>query len=308
MNKKGFAVMFDWIFSIVAGVLIFSFLIYFAVQHTDLFGKITAKVVAEELDVMFSQYETTETKSVLDFGKGVELEFKCDEGDKRQWFKVNDRDGKDVWGKIIFAPEKIKSDKINVATASWNVPFRVANFVYLWDKRYELDYDPDFELPQWLSSSLPGDVKINFLQDSSLSSDMIEGDCPHFGSRLTADGKTYDKMIYYDKDATGKDVKGYICFKDKKRSFFYGKAMMMGAVFTDSKEEFDCVKKAAVNRFKIVNNVYDEKINHIPFENCPISGGRYNDAVYNTDNDIEPFDSFNFGTASEIESANNRLI
>ena len=67
MNKKGMAIPFDWIFSLVAGVLIFSFLIYFAVQHTDLFGKITTRVVAEELDVLFSG------RSVSIFGKTVFL-------------------------------------------------------------------------------------------------------------------------------------------------------------------------------------------------------------------------------------------
>src|SRR3989344_9534744 len=120
MDKKGVAVVFDWIFSLAAGVLIFSFLIYFAVQHTDLFGKVTARVVGEELDILFSGYETAKIRSILDFGKEVKLEFSCDE--KRQRFTINDREGKTLWGKIIFAPGEIKNDKINVATASWDVP------------------------------------------------------------------------------------------------------------------------------------------------------------------------------------------
>ena len=56
-NKRGISIIFNWIFSLIAGVVILSFLIYFAVQNTDLFGKVTAKVVAEELDILFSGYE-----------------------------------------------------------------------------------------------------------------------------------------------------------------------------------------------------------------------------------------------------------
>ncbi|MEK6856887.1 MAG: hypothetical protein AABX49_02630, partial [Nanoarchaeota archaeon] len=92
MNKKGMAIPFDWIFSLVAGVLIFSFLIYFAVQHTDLFGKITTRVVAEELDVLFSGYETTESRSVLDFKKEVNLKFNCNPR-QGQSFTINNKEG-----------------------------------------------------------------------------------------------------------------------------------------------------------------------------------------------------------------------
>ena len=169
-------------------------------------------------------------------------------------FKINNREGKSSWGKVIFAPEKIESSKINVATASWDVPFRVANFIYLWDKRYELDPDGNIVLPKWLPSSAPADFKIKFVQDSNLSIDQSGINCPYFDFN-------YNKIIYYDKDAFGKvdDVKGYVCFKDEndnfERSFFYGEAMMMGAIFAEDKESFDCVKNVAVDRLKIVNEV-----------------------------------------------------
>ena len=131
-DKRGIGIVFNWIFSLVVGIVILGFLIYFAVQNTDLFGKVTAKVVAEELDVLFSGYETTKTSSSLEFGREVKLDFKCK--NKKQEFEVNGRGGKNVWGKIIFAPKEIKASKINILTESWNVPFRVANFIYVWDE------------------------------------------------------------------------------------------------------------------------------------------------------------------------------
>ncbi len=285
MNRKGFAVMFDWIFSLVAGVLIFSFLIYFAVQHTDLFGKITSKVVAEELDVLFSQYETTETKSVLDFGKEVELEFSCD--DQRQRFKINNRDGKSVWGKIIFGPEKIESQKINVATMSWDVPFRVANFVYLWDKSYTIDGNiPDIDFLDNFRRENEGDI--TFEEDN---------DFPCQNNK---------KIIYY-KEIDG-FYEGYVCFKDNDKSEFFGEAMMLGAVFFDNKEDFECVKNITTDRLKIVNKLYYEKANDLIDLNgeCDVRGD-YSRTNGKTSRDLtnNPFDS---NAISQIEDANENLI
>ncbi|MBI2508229.1 hypothetical protein HYV89_04725 [Candidatus Woesearchaeota archaeon] len=313
LNKKGIAITFDWMFSIVAGVLIFSFLIYFAVQNTDLFGKVTARIVSEELDILFSGYETAQVSTVLDFGREATLDFRCDEINKRQKFMINDREGKNLWGKIIFAPKNVKSDKINVATASWNAPFRVANFVYLWDKRYLLDYDSDLELPEWVNPSASGDINIKFARDSSLAlSSSSSFDCSY--NFRTSNNEEYDKVIYYDKNPSDDDVRGYVCFKGKEKSFFYGEAMMIGAIFSESKIEFDCVKDIAVDRLKIVNDIYTKKVSNliISDRSCnPNFGASYNNAVHEIDNNgmlEKDFDSFDFGYVNRIRSANQNLI
>jgi len=303
MNRKGFAVMFDWIFSLVAGILIFSFLIYFAVQHTDLFGKITSKVVAEELDVLFSQYETTETKSTLDFGKKVELEFKCDDQDNKQWFKVNGRDGKRVWGKIIFSPEKIESQKINIATMSWDVPFRVANFVFLWDKQYTLIGEiPDVDLLDNFQNS--NTANIRFVDDPGLSDDYGTGECADFGDQ-------HEKIIYYKKNLDDSYV-GYICFYkgegEVQRSSFYGEAMMIGAMFVDGVEDFDCIKKIANDRLRIVADIYDEKSNDLVSLQCDFSGGytQFGDEV----DDLKNIDPLNINqiNVDQLKYINRNLI
>jgi len=313
LNKRGMGITFDWMFSIVAGVLIFSFLIYFAVQNTDLFGKVTARIVAEELDILFSGYETTQTKSVLDFDKNVKLDFSCDKINKRQRFMINDREGKNLWGKIIFSPKSVESDKINVATVSWDVPFRVANFIFIWDKRYLLDYDSDLELPEWVNPSASGDINIKFAHDSSLAlSSSSSFDCSY--DFRTLNNEEYDKVIYYDKNPSDDDVRGYVCFKGKEKSFFYGEAMMIGAIFSESKIEFDCVKDIAVDRLKIVNDIYAKKANNLVFSdrNCDYNSGvSYNDAVFDTDSNRmlkKDFDSFDFGYVNRIRRENQNLI
>src|SRR3990167_4000699 len=91
MNKKGFEISFSWLFSIIAGMSIFLFLVWFAVQQTDLFGNLTAKVAVDELDIAFTG------------------------------FKSN----------LVFAPSLMESNEFRLFTAGWNVPFRVTNFIFL---------------------------------------------------------------------------------------------------------------------------------------------------------------------------------
>ena len=145
LNKKGIAISFNWIFSMIAGVLILIFLVYFAVQNTDLFGNVTSKVVSEELEILFSGIETIKTKTSLNFDKNVELRFSCNQG--KQVLNVNGKSGNSLKGKIVFAPNIVESDVFNITTQPWNVPFRVANFIYLWDEGYEFSRDaPEIDL------------------------------------------------------------------------------------------------------------------------------------------------------------------
>ena len=230
-NRRGISIVFNWIFSLIAGVVILSFLIYFAVQNTDLFGKVTAKVVVEELDILFSGYETTKTSSNLDFGKEIELGFKC--RNKEQEFEVNGKGSKKVWGKIIFAPNEIKASKINILTESWDLPFRVANFIYIWDGR-----------------KFPNGIE-NFEELNGVQRD------PSRIDDLGCDGNG-GKVIYYDEIGDGEYI-GKVCF-DKKGEVFYGKAMLLGAVVSEDYETFSCLSEIAKDRFNLMEEVYSEKI------------------------------------------------
>ncbi len=291
------AIPFDWMFSLVAGILIFSFLIYFAVQHTDLFGKITTRVVAEELDVLFSGYETTESKSVLDFKKEVELKFSCSTG-QGQSFTVNNKEGKNLWGKIIFAPKEIKSDKVNVATMSWDVPFRAANFIYLWDRKYNFENPPNLDILRSIDSTNGDTIIFRFVDHVDESPVCSE------------DGK----IIYYIIE--GGYYHGYVCFAKNEESVkFFGEAMMVGAIFTDDRDALICANKLAVNRLEIINEVYKEKANKL-IESadqfnylCSYGEAMYNpSAVNNFDlgNDLNI--QFGYDDVNVVETSNENLI
>ncbi|MBI2105662.1 hypothetical protein HYT56_02375 [Candidatus Woesearchaeota archaeon] len=286
-NKRGIAVTFNWIFSIVAGVLIFSFLVYFAVQNTDLFGNVTARIVAEELDILLSGYETIQTKSVLDFDKNIELEFYCDNDEQK--FKINGETGKTVWDKIIFSPDKIEGSKINVATAPWNVPFRAANFIYIWDKKYNIRDDVGTGVE--LINNLKGSGK------NVLVSQYFDLKCNS--------GNKGEKVIHYNKDTE----EGYICFdgKDDNNPIkFFGEAMLIGAVLSD-RDNFECAKNNADEKLNIMKKVFENKKDNL------VDAGLCEDNVHlygifmNKMNTLT-INSINKNTINSLDNLNKDLI
>ena len=129
MNKKGFAVMFDWIFSLVAGILIFSFLIYFAVQHTDLFGKRTNLLVREEFDNAFGSLKSTEISTLIELDENITLKFDCIDG--KILFGVDEGIKKELPGKIIAAPSVMSGNNFSIKTESFVKPFKIVSFLYI---------------------------------------------------------------------------------------------------------------------------------------------------------------------------------
>ncbi len=128
-NKKGFAITFSWIFSLVAGALIFIFLVYFSVQHTDLFGKRSNVLIREEFDNAFGSLKSTDITTNIELDERITLKFQCFDGRIR--FGVGKGDKKEIPGKIIAAPEELSGYNFSIKTESLIRPFKIASFIYI---------------------------------------------------------------------------------------------------------------------------------------------------------------------------------
>lgn len=128
-NNKGMEMAFNWVFSIVAGALIFLFLIYFAFQHTDLFGKRTNLLVREEFDNAFGGLESTDISTLIELEERVTLKFECVSG--RMVFSVNEGDKREIPGKIIAAPRILSGKNFTISTDSLIKPFKITSFIYI---------------------------------------------------------------------------------------------------------------------------------------------------------------------------------
>ncbi len=128
-NKKGFELVFSWIFSLVAGVLIFIFLIYFSYQHTDLFGKRTNLLVREEFDNAFGSLKNTEISTLIELQENITLKFDCIDG--KILFGVNNGEKREIPGKIIAAPSVLSGHNFSIKTENFVKPFKIVSFLYI---------------------------------------------------------------------------------------------------------------------------------------------------------------------------------
>ena len=282
MNKRGFEISFSWLFSIIAGMSIFLFLVWFAVQQTDLFGNLTAKVAVDELDIAFTGFKSNLVGSKLEFGKEIELEFKCDPTtlDEERMF-VNGIAGKKLKGNIVFAPSLMESNEFRLFTAGWNVPFRVTNFIFLNSNKNLLnlnDMSEDFgDIPGIFNdgtNSVPFQIFQRILSESE--------SCPA------------EKTIYYQIDPDTGEAFGTICINGNSRSY-YGTAFVYAAIFADSKN-FVCIYDNAIEKFNVMKEIYLEKLNGI--EGCPLEKSNIRNAL----------SQFDVSQIKIIEDSNNDLL
>jgi len=248
-QRKGIAMTFNWIFSIIVGAIIFSFFIYFAIQNTDLFGNITAKQVAWELDNIFSGFQTTSVETTLKFDKTINLKFRCN--DENQDVLINNKGKHILRDKIIFAPEEIENNEFLLWTKEWKVPYKVGNFIFLTSPfiGYELD-------------GIPEDLKLNNLKSGG---DRIikfsNTECRHL------DFTDEDKIIYYVKDLENDEYYGRICMNNEEEYTFYGKAMIYAAIFAD---DFDCVYDLMMKKLGLISKLYNQKAELLNYHNSEL--------------------------------------
>ena len=79
MNKRGFAITFKWIFALIAGLVIFLFLINFAYKHIYLSEKTTSAILLTSLETQLESLSVADflTQDSLDLGKEFLINFDC---------------------------------------------------------------------------------------------------------------------------------------------------------------------------------------------------------------------------------------
>jgi len=257
-NKKGIEITFSWIFAIIAGTLIFLFFVGFAAENMDLFGKLTAMRVSEEMNSAFTGLKTGLVSTSLSFNKEVKLQFKCI-GEKKEKLIVGYRSGKNLYDNLVFSPEELNGNEFLLMTKSWNVPYKVDNFIFISDKNRKFFLDGD--VPDGLIDNLPDDFKVLFNTLKGNANKIVN--FVSSGSKCDNTVNGNEININYQKDSSD-NFYGTICGKDSKGTSwaldFYGDAMIYAAIFGD---QFDCLYPLMEEKFKIMRDVYLQKISSI---------------------------------------------
>ncbi|HLC85836.1 MAG TPA: hypothetical protein VJG30_00925 [Candidatus Nanoarchaeia archaeon] len=280
MNKRGQAEQFNWIFVIVAGAIILGFFTMFVFQYIDLqekrqevesvrfFGNVLN--VLEKLQIGDAGYavRSTDTQG-LRFGYKVDLSYYCKGNDAKILINKGEIASYNLANEIVFTEEKQRVNGLTMGIMPWIYPFHITNFIYLSDpnKIYHIIYDESSE--EFVNRlEEENEVIFNAIKYEKTRINELK---PKQNSKIIifSSQKPYETKI--------KELKGsgnsnfvHVNINTEKISFFgrngwedeikyYGNPMLLGSLFMDNTEAYECNVNRAFERLKTVTNIYIER-------------------------------------------------
>ncbi|MAG91433.1 hypothetical protein CMO83_02055 [Candidatus Woesearchaeota archaeon] len=267
MNKKSFEIQFNWVFVLVVGAAILLFFTAVLVKQKDVSETTTKNTILKSIEAIIEGSSvSTDTTNIVNMPNS-NIEVSCG--------RVSlGKASKQYQNLILFAPSSVKGSKLITQTRGFNIPYKSANLLFMTSQqaRYILTGNSDFA--KEINKSLPKDLgkefhesiptttnqnnyKVKFILFDNLNVNSI--DISHF-----------DKMPDLDVTAikiNGDDEKGTIEFfqKDdglwvsKGNSAYIGEAALLGAIYSDTKELFECNMQNAYNRLELVTDVLKDR-------------------------------------------------
>src|SRR3989338_5106445 len=139
MEKKGaIEIQFNWILVLVAGAVVIIIFMGFISKQQGISAVSTNILTANSLDAIFHGYMGTDTSDVVEMPKS-KIIFNCDA------FSIGGISNQ-LGALILFSPASLETDKLNILSFGWNMPYRITNFAYITspDVRYVFIGNSDF--------------------------------------------------------------------------------------------------------------------------------------------------------------------
>ncbi len=284
MNANAIELSFYWLFVFIVGAVILGF--FFVVANRALKFSEERSVIdfSRNFDsFLISMLQSSNFEKHFFFSNDVG--FRCNPSFCE--FLVKDK-GTAFKDKIIFAPDKVSGDVLFV-TKSVDVPFRVANVVYLFsDKKYYFVFDDSSSsarLKEVLMDVLPDGLDHDFVgvDDVGKISDFSNVKLVFLNTKIPSLPDASRKYVFSASLIGDNFVEFYVKEKDsvylKKVSnqivvSFDSSKMFLGAVVSDSPELFNNQLLEIVERINSVSLVYLNRLNDLPGD-C---GGFYAEA------------------------------
>jgi len=280
-SKKAFVEMqFNWIFIIIAGgvILLFFFsIVYKQKEVSDI--KVTGTIKSDLRVILTGSKASTGTASLI-AAPDLEISYDCQGYTIGRLSPIKPHAG--------FSPGLIKGYALMAWALDWNMPFRVTNFLYLTSPeiRYIIVNDAT-NFAEQLNETLPAKT---IIQDKKRKI-LMNKEFVELGDLIDVEDKNNYKVrfVFFDQNpsgglsdldnmedddvtaisvypTTGIDGYGEVEFFEKDgnnwgsapkgTTYYVGKASLIGAVFTDDIETYDCNMKRAFKDLSIVSDVY----------------------------------------------------
>jgi len=264
-SKKGvISVQFNWVFILIAGVLILLFFGSLVLKGKEVSDTSIANIILTNMQTIMTGAEVSVRTINQIKIPDKEIEVSCD------LISVGEVSKPITKNKIIFAPEIIKGRTLLTWALDWNAPYHVTNFLYLTtpDIKYIFIGNLNDEAEE-LFNILPDEINkkkeedISNIMDTGNNFKLVFFDVsspdvpPNLKSipdkRVTAINVNFDsnEIEFYKK-------KGDI-FKPDGEADYLGNPMILGAMFSGNHEYYECNVKKAFNKLRIVSMIYEER-------------------------------------------------
>lgn len=291
MKKAQFEIQFNWIFVLAAGAVILLFFSVAMFKQKSVSEQTTNLAVLRNLEAIITGAEvSTGTVNFLDTPK-IEIDFECNQhriGSASKRFEIIS----------VFAPYSIKSNKMITWTLDWNLPYRVTNFLYLTSPNIRYILVGDDDLARDMNKTMPKELNKELVKVSELWEIENENDdkVRFVFFNINVDNSViqeFKKMKDEDVTALKVGTNGEIgtieffekegnIFSAKGTSYYLKKPSLIGAVFTDDVEMYNCVMNNAFKKLNIVTEIYKKKT-----EDLQSSYGTSSCATYHTLENID---------------------
>ena len=264
MNKKAFEVQFNWIFVLIAGAAILLFFTVIVIKQKGVAETSTKATILKSIEAIITGAGvSTDTTNIISIPSS-DIDISCN----RVSLGIVSKQHENL---ILFAPSLVKGDKLITQTMSFNVPYRATNFLFITSPQLRYIIIGSSSLAKEINRTLPSDLKKEFypqiqeIKNSNnyrirfiILSDMVEfpeslAKMPDFDVTAIKINGDIEKgtLEFWQKDRTSWQAKG--------SAPYIGKASLIGAVYTDDLEMYNCNMQNAFSRLNLVTKIYIDK-------------------------------------------------
>jgi len=256
---------FKYLFVGIIGMIILIFFINLAFQHGRTEETISAVILARTLDDNLQAFSMSENANKdINFNLETEFNLLCTSFGNRLIIK----DQQVTIPRIIFSQQKFKGKKLHVFTKAWKLPFEITNFYYLSDPKTKifLVYDSGTKtFVEDINKTIPARFRAEAVLSSTINSKLS----------LLLNSKDYDtiKVAFFTSSVPASqqnskikkikfeaEDKGEVTFlTEGKSSSYLSREMLIGAIFAENYDDYDCARKRAIKKAKAVYELYIKK-------------------------------------------------
>ncbi len=267
MDKKGEGEQFNWLFVIIAGAIILSFFTVFTFKYIGLQQERQdaqmARALGENLELLQASegdLAKDDSEFKLPFTTGVD--FHCEES----LLTINNKFSQSISNEVVFASSSLTINGLDAWISAWKYPYYIVNTIYLSDPKqnYYFIYDSsskDFvtslDIPP-IFNFVKQDQKIPLLQDKKKKATLIYFTKPS-KEELEKDFTLFSQTTILSVDLTKNEITFYTQSGETKEHY-YGQALLNGAFFSTSAENYHCALQKALQRSKRINELYTTKL------------------------------------------------